>query len=138
VSTLTGVRIHVDVGNDGLDFESTFQTKLYYPTESDNIADETLAHYQLKPGGTYDKDLVMHTNTFDMADINKAVLYLEINAIGHDSFQGNLTATFSDSDGRRWLFGYGGFNIGTYHQSHTTRKTVSIHMSLSNLELLLD
>jgi hypothetical protein len=58
--------------------------------------------------------------------VNQCTFYLEINAQGHDHFQGDVTLTFRFSDGSACAFPYGGFGIGTYHESNSTRKQVAM------------
>ena len=126
--TLTGVKVHMIVGSDGLDSNSTFFFLLYEPGNPSirNIADYRIGNTQINPHDVYDHPLDMHDNTFLKSQLNNCRFYLEINAVGHDKIDANLTVEFSFSDGSIRSWNYGGFEIGTYRMSHTTQKDVHL------------
>lgn len=120
---LTGVKIHAVTGSDGVDGNSRVQYAVVTPT--------TVAYYQLsstevKPGDVIDRALELRDNTITKSALNNYDFYMDINAVGHDSYNADLTVEFSFSDGTRIAWDYGHFQIGTYHESHTTRKRIHL------------
>lgn len=122
MATLTGVRIHINVG-DGVDNDSSVLFQLYHLNQANVIATHSDSNV---PNNTpFDRELTVVNSTLDKTQINQTTFYLEINAHGRDTFNGNLNIYFTYSDGSTNSFGYGAFEIGTFHMSNSTRKQVN-------------
>ncbi|QHS56408.1 hypothetical protein GWR56_12985 [Mucilaginibacter sp. 14171R-50] len=120
--TLTEVNLEIAV-RDGVDDNSTVQFKLYHGSESNVIA-----YYDANVIGSeapWRHPLRMY-NPLDKSQLNETTFYMEINAKGHDSFNGHLILNFVFSDGSKSAFDYGDFSIGTYRESNTTRKAIQV------------
>ena len=123
MATLTSVNIHIDV-QDGVDNNSIASFQLYYINPSTTIASYSTG--SINNNASFDHALNLVNNTLDKSQINSTVFYLQIDADGRDTFNGNLNVQFGFSDDSTASFQYGTFEIGTYHMSNSTRKAVQI------------
>lgn len=121
-SGLQAVHIQITVSGDGVDSDSTVDFKVLYQN-SGNAAGYHLAGTKVGNHDNFERDLTVYDDLTE-SQVRNSTFYLEINAIGRDHFQGELTVTFKFKNGDTKLFPYGRFAIGTFHESNSTRKTI--------------
>jgi hypothetical protein len=126
---LRSVTLRIVVGGDGVDSTSAVDFQVLYQNR-DVAASYHLASTEIGDHANWTQDLdVQIPLTPDQ--VNEATFYLNIvqpRPNDHDHFQGDISLRFIFADGQVGIFEYGGFAIGTYNESSSTRKNIKLDL----------